>query len=147
MHTHHIGQSCCVTDGSLKSREADVTKVILESGGDLELDPRCPDSQPVLTPGHCTSPNPGLDGEGAMDLIFKFNITLSQALPLTTPASSPCDYQRQTCWSSLKRDGRHLTLEKSEGLGLERSWFQSQFHVSAVWPSSWTTLILTVHPC
>ena len=48
------------------------------------------------------------------------------------------------CGSSLQRGVSHLTLEKPVGLGLERHCFQSWFHVSAVWLSSWTTPVLAV---
>lgn len=49
-------QSCYFTERSLKSRDADITKVFPKSGGDPGV------LIPVLTPVHCTSPSPRIDG-------------------------------------------------------------------------------------
>lgn len=46
---------------SLKSGNT-IIKVFPKSGGDSDLELRCPDSRPVLSPIHCTSPNPRTDG-------------------------------------------------------------------------------------
>lgn len=51
-------QSCYFTDKTLKSREFDITKVILELGDDLLLDARYPNSRLVLTPRQVNIPQP-----------------------------------------------------------------------------------------